>query len=100
MTIWLTILGMAVVTYGVRLLPLTALNADALPQWVRRGLVYVPVAVLSAIIGPAFIPSKGWGAFALDAHLVAGIVAIGVAWYSKNTVLTIGVGMAVLLALT
>lgn len=99
MTIWLTILGMAVVTYGVRLLPLTALNADALPEWVRRGLVYVPVAVLSAIIGPAFVPSTGWGAFSIDAHLVAGVVAIGVAWYTKSTLLTIGVGMLVLLVL-
>lgn len=100
MTIWLTIIGMAAVTYGVRVLPLTAVNADALPEWVRRGLAYVPVAVLSAIVGPAFLPSSAWGQFTIDAHLLAGAVAVGVAWYSKSTILTIVVGMAILLALS
>lgn len=97
--IWLTILGMGLVTYGVRLLPFTFLREEMLPNWVRRGLNYVPVAVLSAIIGPEYLPSEKWGQFTVDAHLVAGIVAILVAWFSKNTILTILVGMAVLLIL-
>ena len=95
MNIWLIILGMAIVTYGTRLLPLTTIREDALPVWARRGLKYVPVAVLSAIIGPGFIPHEEWGAFTLDGHLVAGVVAIGVAWYTRNTILTIAAGMVV-----
>lgn len=95
--IWLTIIGMGIVTYGVRLLPLTFLREEMLPNWVRRGLNYVPVAVLSAIIGPAYVPSEKWGYFELDAHLIAGVAAILTAWFSKNTILTITVGIAILL---
>lgn len=89
MNIWLTILGMGLVTFGTRWLPLTVIREEMMPQWARRGLVYIPIAVLSAIIGPAFVPATDWGEYTLDGHLVAGIVAIGVAWYSKNTFLTI-----------
>lgn len=97
--IWLTILGMGLVTYGVRVLPFTFLREEMLPNWVRRGLNYVPVAVLSAIIAPEYLPSSDWGHITIDAHLVAGIAAILVAWFSKNTILTIVVGMAILLIL-
>ncbi|MBI5927720.1 MAG: AzlD domain-containing protein [Chloroflexi bacterium] len=97
--IWLTILGMGVVTYGVRVLPFTFLREEMLPNWVRRGLNYVPVAVLSAIIAPEYLPSEKWGHFTLDAHLLAGIAAIVAARVTKNTILTIFVGVAVLLIL-
>lgn len=99
MKIWITILGMAIVTYGTRYSPMTIIREDALPTWARRGLAYVPVAVLCAIIGPAFLPHEKWGEFTIDAHLIAGIVAIAVAWYTRSTILTIVVGMALLLLL-
>lgn len=99
MSIWLVIGGMALVTYGTRLLPLTAIDSNALPVWVRRGLAYVPVAVLSAIIGPSFVPHSSWGDVVLDERLLAGLVAVGVAWRYKNTVVTILVGMVALLVL-
>lgn len=100
MTIWLTILGMALVTFGTRWLPFTIVREENLPEWARRGLVYVPVAVLSAIIAPEFLPHTEWGKFIVDGHLVAGMVAIAVAWYSRNVLLTIGVGLLVLLLLS
>jgi branched-subunit amino acid transport protein len=97
--IWLTIIGMGIVTYGVRVLPFTFVNEEALPYWVRRGLNYVPVAVLSAIVAPEFLPADDWFEFTIDAHLLAGGLAILTAWFTKNTILTIVVGMAVLLIL-
>jgi branched-subunit amino acid transport protein len=99
MTIWLIILGMALVTYGVRLLPLTSLDYSRLPSWMKRGLAYVPISVLSAIIGPSFVPSPNWGEFVLDERLLAGILAVVMAYFSRNTIATIGVGLAVLVAL-
>lgn len=99
MTIWLIIFGMAVVTYGARLIPLTVLNEEALPTWARRGLTYVPIAVLSAIIGPAFIPHEQWGQFTFDARLLAGLVAIWVAYRTRNILVTIGVGILTLIIL-
>lgn len=100
MTIWLTILGMAIVTYSVRVLPLAFLNVDSLPAGVKRGLRYVPIAVLSAIITPEYLPAKDWFHYTVDAHLIAGLAAIGVAWLTHSTVLTILVGMAILIALS
>jgi branched-subunit amino acid transport protein len=100
MKIWITILGMAAVTYGTRTLPLTTLREEALPLWVRHGLKYVPIAVLSAIIGPEYLPAEDWFQFTVDGHLVAGIAAIAVAWFTKSTLITIFVGMAILVALT
>jgi branched-subunit amino acid transport protein len=100
MTIWLIIIGMAIVTYGPRVLPLTILNEESLPHWLRRGLVYVPIAVLSAISVPSFLPHEEWGQFTLDGHLIAGVVGIAAAWYSKNTIVTIVAGMVVLLLFT
>lgn len=99
MTIWLTILGMAVVTYGARLIPLTALDEEALPTWARRGLTYVPIAVLSAIIAPAYLPHEQWGEFTVDGRLLAGLIAIFVAYRTKNILVTIGVGMLALMIL-
>jgi branched-subunit amino acid transport protein len=100
MNIWLIILGMAAVTYSVRLLPLTTLNVETLPLWVKRALRYVPIAVLSAIVAPEYLPGEGWFEYTIDAHLWAGITAIAVAWLTHSTLLTIGLGMAVLLLLS
>lgn len=100
MNIWLIIGGMALVTYIPRVLPLLTLNEDMLPPLVRRALGYVPLAVLSAIIAPAYIPSEDWFQFTLDGHLVAGIGAIIAARVTKNTFATIAVGMAILIVLS
>lgn len=97
MNIWLTILGMAAVTYSVRLLPLTALKVETLPMWIKRGLRYVPIAVLSAIVTPEYLPGNGWFNYTVDERLLAGIAAIILAWFTRSTILTIAVGMAILL---
>jgi branched-subunit amino acid transport protein len=60
----------------------------------------VPVAVLSAIILPELTSPTGslflsWR----NPQLLAGMVAILVAWRTKNVLLTIAVGMAALLAI-
>jgi branched-subunit amino acid transport protein len=99
MEIWVTILGMAVVTYGTRLMPLTIVDENTLPLWARQGLKYVPIAVLSAIIGPAYIPSSDWLEFDIGVPLAAGLVAAGVAYLTQNTIITILVGLAAFILL-
>ena len=66
----------------------------------RRALRFVPPSVLSAIILPQlFMPSSHLD-FSLGNHrLLAGVVAVMVAWWTKNTLLTILAGMAALLIL-
>jgi branched-subunit amino acid transport protein len=99
MDIWLIILGMALVTFLPRVLPLVALRAEDLPPSLQKGLRYVPIAVLSAIVAASYLPSEDWLRFTLDERLLAGLIAIGVAWYSKSTLLTISFGMLALLLL-
>jgi branched-subunit amino acid transport protein len=65
-----------------------------------RALHYVPPAVLSAIIIPELLIRDGSINLTLEnIRLLAGIIAIITAWVSRNTLLTILIGMAALLIL-
>ena len=97
MPLWLIILGMGLVTFALRLLPIVLLERVEIPLRVRQALRFVPLAVLSAIIFPEVLQPRG----ALDlspgnARLLAGGLAMLVAWRTKNVLLTIAVGMGTL----
>jgi len=57
--ITLTILGMAVVTFLPRLLPIRALAARRLSPAVASWLKHVPIAVLAAMLVPALLALEG-----------------------------------------
>ena len=66
----------------------------------RRALRFVPPAVLSAIVVPELmIQSDQIDVSLTNFRLLAGIVAMLVAWRTKNTLLTILGGMLTLLIL-
>jgi branched-subunit amino acid transport protein len=95
--IWLTILGMGLITYSIRLSLIAVFGSVELPTLVRRGLVYVPPAVLSAIIFPEMLQPGGILDISLgNARLLAGLLASLVAWRTKNVLLTIAIGMIAL----
>ncbi len=100
MNIWLVMIIGGLITFGMRFSLIYLFGRFEIPETMRRALHYVPPAVLSAIIFPEllyrnniFDPSLG------NTRLLAGIIAILVAWFSKNTLLTILTGMAALLIL-
>jgi branched-subunit amino acid transport protein len=94
MTIWLTILGMALVTYATRVIMLLALRGEVAP-WLQRWLDYVPVAVFTALILPPLLLSSGERpTLLLGPALPAGIVGALVAWRTGNVLLTIAAGLA------
>jgi branched-subunit amino acid transport protein len=67
------------------------------PEVLRRGLRFVPAAVFSAILAPELLLTAG--AIDISLHnprLLAGILAAAVAWRTRNTLLTIAVGMPAL----
>jgi branched-subunit amino acid transport protein len=71
-----------------------------LPETLRRALRFVPPAVLSAIVLPELVIRTGQFDVSLtNFRLLAGIVAILVAWKTRNTLLTILAGMVALLIL-
>ena len=88
MTIWLTVIGMALVTYGLRASFLLLPPQVETPALLRRALRYVPAAVLTAIWAPELALSPGYE------QLAAGVVAIAVAWRWRLTFVTIASGLA------
>ena len=97
MTLWLTILGMGLITYAIRLSLIVLLERVEIPGRVRQALRFVPLAVLSAIVAPEMLRPGGQLNLSLgNARLLAGVVAMLVAWRSKNVLLTIAAGMGAL----
>jgi branched-subunit amino acid transport protein len=95
---FLLLFGMFLVTFGVRYPVLAFVSRIQLPEIVEQGLKYVPPAVLMAIIAPAVLISDGEriNLNIENAPLFASLIAVLVAWRTKNLLLTILVGMATL----
>lgn len=92
----LTIAAMGAVTFLIRLSFIALSDRLTLPPIMYRALSFVPPAVLSAIILPDMVQPGGtldisWQ----NPFLLAGIAGIVTAWWSKNVVATMVVGMGV-----
>ena len=97
---FLLILGMGLVTFAVRYPALALVGKMPLPARVSEALRYVPPAVLAAIIVPTVLMPNGPLEISLqNTRLLAGLVAAGVAWKTRNLLLTIVLGMGALLVL-
>ncbi|MCO6451943.1 MAG: AzlD domain-containing protein [Caldilineales bacterium] len=93
---FLTILGMGLVTYAIRLLPIQAFTRIKLPVWAYQAMRYIPAAVLTAIIVPELLFANNELALSpLNGRLIAGVIASVVAWRTRNVVLTVFVGMVI-----
>lgn len=91
----LLFLGMALVTYLPRFLPLYVLSRVQIPRLFILWLSYVPVAVLAALVVPGLLLADGqvflsWQNNYLLASLPTFITAIK----TKNMFITVLVGMA------
>jgi branched-subunit amino acid transport protein len=99
-SLWLMLVIIGALTFGLRLSFIALLGRVEMPGWLKGVLRFVPVAALTAIFTPQLLAPKGPVDFSLsNARLLAGVVAIVVAWRTKNVLLTIVVGMAALLVL-
>jgi branched-subunit amino acid transport protein len=100
MNFWLIMLAAGLLTFGTRLSFILLLDRLPFPAWFRRSLRFVPPAVLSAIILPELVSrGNGMDISLRNPQLLAGGLAILVAWRTKNVLLTILSGMAALLVL-
>jgi branched-subunit amino acid transport protein len=98
--IWLVMLLAGALTFGMRFSFIYLFGRFEISAAVKRALRFVPPAVLSAIIAPAlFMPNSMLDLSWSNYRLMAGAVAILVAWRTKNTLITILAGMIVLLVL-
>ncbi|MDR6710977.1 branched-subunit amino acid transport protein [Pseudomonas hunanensis] len=94
---WVTFLLIGLGTFALRLSFIEFYGALRIPPLFRRALAYVPASVLAALVLPAVVYQDrlaqwDWNNPQLPAAIVAGLVA----WRTRSTLLTLGVGMAVL----
>ena len=95
--LWLTILACGVVTFLIRLSFIAIHGRVSMPRWFTLALTFVPVAVLSAITLPEIlIQNEAMNLSLWNPKLWAGILAVLVAWRTRNVLLTIAVGMGTL----
>jgi branched-subunit amino acid transport protein len=95
--IWLAIAGMAVVTYALRASFLLLPASVQTPPLLKRALRFVPAAVLTAIWAPELLLQNQVLYLGLEnERLLAGIVAIAVAWRWRLTSVTIAAGLIAL----
>jgi branched-subunit amino acid transport protein len=100
MNIWLVMLLGGLITFAIRFSLIYLFGRFHVPETMRQALRYVPPAVLSAIIFPELFFHEGMLNLSLDnTRLLAGLVAILVAWISRNTLVTILAGILALFLL-
>ena len=97
MNIWLVMLFGGLITFSMRFSFIYLFGRFHIPETLRKALHYVPPAVLSAIIFPDIFLRNQQLDISLDNHrLLAGIIAMITAYLTKNTLITILVGMLAL----
>lgn len=100
MNIWLVMLLGGLITFLIRFSLIYLFGRFRIPETLGQALRYVPPAVLSAILVPELFFHEGALSLSLDnPRLLAGLVAILVAWITKNTLITILAGMLALFVL-
>ncbi len=100
MSVWIVLIVGGLITFAIRLSFLAGAGRLRLSATLQRLLRFVPVSVLTALIVPDLFYRQGQLVPLIDNHrLWAGLVAIAVAWITRNTFLTIGAGMGVLILL-
>jgi len=100
MQTFLTVGGMALVTFSIRYILLPFSGRIRLSTGVQRALGYVPPAVLTAIIVPMALMPDGQNMHLSPAnpYLVGTLATIAIGWVSRNLLVTIVGGMGIFLA--
>ncbi len=90
---FLILLGMGLVTYLPRLLPLLVLSQRQLPQWLVDWLELIPVAILAALLAPSLVVDSGNAIDLLRPELWVAIPTFLFALRTKSLGGTVLVGM-------
>jgi branched-subunit amino acid transport protein len=98
--IFITAIGMAVVTLLCRSFFLVPKQDLPMPRWLREGLRYAPTAALSAVVAPELVMTQGhlihtWQ----DARIFGALAGLGFYAWRRSLFGTIMSGTAVMLAL-
>jgi len=95
--IWPVIFLSGILTYATRFLPLSKIMPKNLPKFVKEGLQYVSIAVLTPIIiNSILISDNDFIISENNPKIYAALAAITVALISKSILITLIVGLSVL----
>ena len=96
--IWLVMICSGICTFGTRFVMLSGWVAHGLPRWLIDALVFVPIAVLTAILVPAVLidPATQQIIVIGNARFFAAVVATIIALLTRNVIATISSGLATL----
>jgi len=98
---WSIIAGMGVITLALRASIIAAYGRAGISPRLRRSLRLIPPAVFMALVTPALVRPAGPVNLSLaNPGLLAGAIAVLVAWKTRSTLLTILTGMGVLWVLS
>ncbi|BBO83893.1 AzlD family membrane protein [Desulfosarcina ovata subsp. sediminis] len=90
----LLLVGMGLVTYLPRWLPLHYLSRQSLPEWFVQWLELIPAAILSALLLPALIIGGDTGTLdLLRPELWVALPTFAFAWWTRSLGGTVIVGM-------
>ena len=96
----IAILGLAVITVVSRAFFMIPDRELPLPDWLKRGLKYAPLAALAAVIAPEILMTQGeFIDTFMDARLPAVLCASGYYFWKRGILGTIVVGMVIYLPL-
>jgi branched-subunit amino acid transport protein len=95
-SIWYPIIIVGSLTFLSRLSFIVLSERISIHPRIYRAFRYIPIAVLSAIIFPQLILNNGSQYILATPRLAAGLIAILIAWRTKNVILTITSGMLAL----
>lgn len=96
----IAIVGLALITVATRGFFFLTEREIPIPEWLRQGLRYAPLAALAAVVVPEIVMTQSrlidtWQ----DARLFAAAAGAAYFWWQRGILGTILVGMAVLLPL-
>jgi len=93
-SIWFLVITLSLVTFLLRASFLLFGSKLELSSKFDRVFRYIPAAILASLVGPAFVKDAGVVSYSLlNPQLLAGLLAILVAWKTKSILLTLVSGM-------
>jgi len=93
--VWILILVVALGNFLLRFSFIYLFGRVKVPEWLTRLLRFVPAAVLSALVIPALVAPGNVIDISLgNERLIAGLAGMLTAWFTKNILATLAVGLA------
>ncbi len=95
LTIWSVIVGMAVLNFAVRFVPLAVVSRIDLPRPVMRWLSFVPISVMGALVASEVLrPGGTWANPLTSPSLIAAIITAAVFRFTRSFLGATVAGMA------